>query len=662
MARLASTPWWKDPKKDGPAPHARLIPLVQSMQRTQQGRYDNMRKMQAVYEYGYTAAPGETGETAIEDRRLHQNIAKNAIDTMAAGLCASRITCMVLTEGGTWTQRNRAKMATKAVDGVCDENDVEELTEDIVLDGATAYCGFFKVFHEVIGEGEDRYAELRVERAIPLDVYVDRAEGRHRKPRCMYHRYYVDRHVAMELWGGSDPDLYGAAADRKAAIKKAPGGKSPEAPDAGDEAGGTADMIEVWEAWHLPSGGATFKDGKPTHDGRRCIAIDGCTVLFEPWNRERFPLAVYRPEKARLGFWGLAAMRQAMAAQREHEKVTEKIQRAHKMMGVSAFVVGSGGGAEFDMRQIANGQGMVWHAPVSVDQVKPFTPEPVAVGTVQYRESIAQDLLRFFGMSTFQAQNEVPAGLQNGSGKALQKFVDEGDKRQIIKHRALERAKVDLFDLIIDEARDCIKRGIPVKTRYHDKHGFEPIDWKDIVEVIDDRKGYVVRTFPVGMLAQTPAAKFAQLDVLLERQIITVEQFKRLFGMPDLEAESDVECSDYEIVDKIIDKMVTSGKYLGPPEPFDDKQLILSRGRKILNAYRVADVPDDRLALVRRYLSDTQAAIDKDAAAANQNAAPPPAGAEPMPPPMDPMAGGPAPMDPMGAPPPQLPPGLAPAA
>lgn len=657
MSKLGATPWWKDPKGDGPHPHARLIPLVHSMQRSQSSRYQNMRRMQAVYEYGYTATTEAGGNGPIEDRLLQFNIAKGAIDTMLAGLLASRITCMVLTEGGTWSQRQRAKLATKAVDGVCDDNDVEELTEDVARDAHTSYCGFFKVRSDVHAEDEDgdnddadgpKVAEIRVERAIPDDIYVDEAEGRHRKPRCIYHRYFVDRYVALALWGGTDPDLYGAAGDRKAAIRKAPVGGSGEVPELRPENMASGEMIEVWESWHLPSGPVRFdKNGKATHDGRHCIAVDGATIVFEPWNRERFPFAVYRPEKAHKGFWGLAAMRQAMAAQREHAVLDHKIQQQNKRMGVTAFVAQQD---SMDLREIADGQGMIWVAS-NPEAVKPLVVDAVAQQTYQYRGTIAQDLLRYFGVSQFSAQNEVPAGLSQASGKALQKFADEGDKRQILRHRALERAKVDLFDLIIDEARACIKAGFAVRTRYHDKHGFEPIDWSEIVKVVEDRKAYVVKSFPVGMLAQTPSAKFAQLDVLLERQIITTEQFKRLFGMPDLEAEADVDCADYEMVDRVIDKMVTTGRYMGPLEPWDDPELVLARGRKILQAYRIAEVPDGRLALVRRYLADAEAEKTKRAqqaaaAEAEERAAmQPTAPAEDMGVMPDPMAGAP-PVDP----------------
>jgi len=661
---VVGTPWWDPQAPD--APHRRLIPLVRTLQRQQATRYQNMRKMIAVYEKGYYATLGRAASIEpLDEYKLHFNVAKNAIDTLHAQVCTPTVAPMLLTEGGTFSQRERARKATKAVDGVFSENDFDEVQEDVTLDAQLAYCGFAKVSSEVLEDyarggteretgddeaddderGESYRGVLRIERVPPEDIFVDEAEGRYRAPRCIYHRQLVDRHVLLAQYGEVEEGLYGSAKERRAAIKKVkPGATSPE------EYPEQTDMVEVWEAWHLPSAPVRRgKDGKPKTDGRHSICIENATLFDEPWTRERFPLAVYRPEKARRGFWGLAAMQQAMSGQKEYERVTEKVQRANRLIGGMHFVANRS--AKVNIRDITNGVGKIIEIEGDINNaLKEWTPQAVSPDTYQYRESVASDVLRYLGISAYSAQSSVPAGLQQASGKALEAFEDQENKRLILRHRARERFVIECSELIIEEALSLIDKGVKVISRHRGKKGFEAVDWADIVDVLRDRDAYVVKTFPVSMLMQNPAAKFAQLDALLERGAITVEQFKRLYDLPDIEAETDLDCADYEVIDKNVDWMVTTGNYV-MPQPFDNLDLIKTRVAKAINAYRIAEVPDDRLERLRRYIADAQALQDE--ANAKANAAGPMMGGAPLPGAMatsEPAAMTPAVQAPMGPP------------
>ena len=599
-----SRPWWAPDAADDP--HVRLMPLVAQIERMQSPRRANMRRMISIYENGYYSE-GVDSNTLIEDSELHFNVAKNAIDSMTALVMAPKIAPMLMTEGASWTQRRRAKLATKAVEGVLDENNWDELEEDFVLDAQLAYCGFVKVGSRIDydDETERSTAKITLERVNPLDVYVDEDEGRDRNPPCIYLKRRVDRYQLLDMFGGPSKDLYGAANKRYKAIMDLPAARG-EAGSSHSTA--SQDQVEVWEAWHKPSDGGADDDEKRT-DGRHAICAEAVTLLYEPWARADFPVAAYRPEKARSGFWGLAAMRYALAGQREYSIVTRKLQRAHRKMGGSHWIVGRAG--KIEPREISNDVGTVIETD-DINQVRDFQPTPANPQTYQYREGIADDILKYMGLSQQTAQAEVPAGLANASGKALQSFQDSENKRLVLRHRARERMTVSVTSLILEEARALTKRGISIESKYAAKGGFERIDWAELVDVVNERNALVVKTFPINKLSQDPASKFAQLDVLLSKGAITIEQFKRLFEMPDLEAENDVDCSDYEIVDKCLDRMVTQGVY-SSPEPFDNLSMCLDRGRKYINACRVSEVPEDRMVLLRNWMQDVQALLDRAA-------------------------------------------------
>jgi hypothetical protein len=243
------------------------------------------------------------------------------------------------------------------------------------------------------------------------------------------------------------------------------------------------------------------------------------------------------------------------------------------------------------------------------------------------------------GVSTMATASQLPSGLQQASGKALQVFEDFEDVRLLPYHRERERFKVALSWIIVSTAKRIVDRKGKYKARYRGKQGLEVLDWKD---VLMDRKDFVLKVFPVSQLSKQPAAKFAQLTEMLNAGAITVEQFKRLFELPDLEAENELDSSDTDIIDRNLDVIVTTGRYLSP-EPFDNFNLLIERAGKFYNLCRVQEVPENRLELIRNLIEDAKSLREQAEAAAQAKtaaAAPPPMpGAPPGPPGMAPPEG-----------------------
>ena len=109
---------------------------------------------------------------------------------------------------------------------------------------------------------------------------------------------------------------------------------------------------------------------------------------------------------------------------------------------------------------------------------------------------------------------------------------------------------------------------------------------------------------------------------------VTPEEGRRLLDFPDLEASTNLAVAQLDDIDKTIDNMLEHGKG-SQPEPFQNLQLGLKRmGLAYLRA-RVEGYPEDRLDLLRGWMSNAQALLAKADAA---NAPPPPAGPPGAPP------------------------------
>ncbi len=645
-------------QKAGP----RLVALCREMAREHSQLITNTDKCIAVFQWGGDAKDLEPGEhSPIEENLIAFNAAQNAVETVHSKVIKARIAPMPLTNGGGYLERHRAKQMGKAIEGVLDENDADAIEEDVVMDALVTDHGAGAI--KVI----ERDCDIGIQHLPVEDVWFDEAETRHRTPRCCYHvpREGMDKFVAIEEYANPKhdglPGWVGTAEQRRQAILRA--SQKVEAWRARKTSTSATYRVDIFEAWHMPSGeveeydeeyddeetGERKKRKAYRHDGRHVVSVDGedGTLIDEPWDGKRFPILLYVPRRRRRHVWGLSLMRDYIAPQREYEKLTKKIQHQHQKMGMSGWLAGKD--ADINVRELTAGTFSAGFLVEYSSQVppQPIVVEPVAQGTYAYADSIPRNMLERKGISTLAAASQLPAGLQQASGKALQVFEDFEDVRLLPYHRERERFKVALSWLIVDAAERIVARKGSYKARYRGKHGIEEVDWKD---VLMDRESFVLKVFPVSQLSKQPAAKFAQLTEMLNAGAITVEQFKRLYELPDLEAENELDSSDTDIIDRNMDIMVTTGRYMSP-EPFDNFDLIIQRAGKFYNLCRQQEVPEARLKLLRNYIEDTKSLkeqIAAEQAAKAAAAAPPPMPGPPgMAPPDGPLPG----MPPPGPPP-----------
>jgi hypothetical protein len=650
-------------EKAGP----RLVSLCRLIANEQSVLRSNSEKCMAVFQWGGDAIGALPGEHfPIEDNLITFNAAKNCIETVHAKICKSRIAPMPLTEGGGYLERQRAKEMGQALEGVITDNDGDQLEDEMILDALTTDhgAGAMKVV--------ECYDTIKLQHIPIEDVWYDEAEVRQRQPRSMYHVPLDgwDKYVAIETFAADDddhPGLVGTAEERRKAIIAA--ASRPESWRARKRTN-ASERVDIYEAWHLPSGDVheveeeyeetdeetgEMRTGKRMvckHDGRHTVAVDGPngTLIDEPWDGEGgFPIVTYTPRKRRRHVLGMSLMRDLIAPQREYEKLTKKIQNQHQKMGISGFCVRRGD--ELDTRELETGTfagGVI--VETNEQPPVPLVTEPVAAGTYAYADSIPRNMLERNGISTMSASSQVPAGLSQASGKALQVFDDAEDVRLLAYHRERAVFKIKLSWCIAATARRIVERVGSYKVPYESKKGIVSVDWKN---ALLDKGKFKIRVFPVSELSKNPAAKFAQLDQLMDRGAITIDQFKRLFDLPDLEAENETDLADQDIIDRTLDIMVTRGRYMSP-EPFDNLDLIIQRAGKFYNLCRQQEVPPARLQLVRDYIVDAKGLKEQAEEAAAAKAAampmgappmgPPPDGGMPMPPPMAPDAPMPMPM------------------
>ena len=554
----------------------------------------------------------------VWDERVSFNVAANAIDTMQAKLARQMPLPSSLTVGGDFLQRYRAQRLDRFLSGAFYAAGYAKIYPQLLLDVLVFGTACVKVY---IADGS-----VVIERLPIFDLLVSEPEARYGTPRCLYHRCYMDRSVVLETFGGDDDEsLYGSADDRRKAIFSAP---KPADDDASYmNSSRYSDQILVYEATHLAS-------GPKATDGLRVIALSTGTLSAVQWKRTgNFGTAFLRMNTPLAGFYGKSMALDLGAPQDEYDKLSAKIQVAHDLMGGSHIMVQAG---TLGKTKIDNDVGTI----IEYNGQKPdvFNPQPVHPDTYAYKDMIAQNMLRYQGISELAAQSVLPAGLRQASGRALNVYDDMEDARFRVAHEAVRQFHVDIGWLIVDACEEASEAGEQVEILAPGQGALERINWSDVQM---DRREYTLRCEPISSLSQSKAAKFQEVMELVDRKIfMDRREVAHLLDLGDIIATRDIETSDIDIVDKTCALILR-----GEPYPDPDKRLLLDvaydRARRHYNKARVDGVPEERVAELNEYLNKIEALIAQMQAeqvdaqaqqmAQQQQAAAPPPGAAPQP-------------------------------
>lgn len=609
------TCWW-DPKRRSGEPHRIMIPSWRSELSDQAALYDNIRQYISCYDYGSLYLNrADSGRVDFVNRDiLSHNQSKIVIDTIIADLFSAEIIPMALTKAGSVSDMIKAREFTRAMEGLFDEIDYERLEADVGRN--FEICGLGGLyFYEDSGK-------LAVDSIRPQDLLYPLAECRYGKPQTLYYRYYVNRYRLAAIYGVNNKDFYGRASERKEKILECPKATSEYEDIVGP------DTLEVVIGWHLPS--VEPKEDEDECDGRVTVCIETCTLEDKEFRSPRFPIAIYNPIPAKRNpSWGIPSMQLILPSQVMLDQLKWCEQRAFEQVGMSAIIVDKESDISID--QIGNGFGYVIKKSLP-GNVQVFSPQPINPSFFSFEDKIRQDMFAAGGTSEFTSQGSLPPGLSDPSGKALMLFEDVINRRNSRKHRAREQLMKESVIRAVDVIRDIVASHPDYEvSNCRSKAGFKTMKWKEVLLPEDSCKWIV---FPVSGLSQLPSAKFAELLNLLSAGAIDLMQFRKLYGLPDLENDLDADSASLEVIDVTIDKILIEKKYI-PPQNFDDLKLVVRRATDKYNLYRSRDVPEANLNYLRQYIEEAQELIKQDMERAQAEAAPPPGmGIDPaMPPP-----------------------------
>lgn len=509
-------------------------------------------------DYNQTAAYGNS--SAIGNK-LSLNVVASCIDTLGAKICKNKPRPMFVTSGASWPMQQKAKQLNQFGNALFHETKIHEVGTQVAFDSYIFGTGAMHAYLDDSGK-------LCFERAFIEDIFVDDADGIYGNPRQLLRRKVVARAQLLHMFPDKQDEVLSAVLTEE-----------------NRPLYGSADVVEVWEGWHLPT-------SKKAKDGKHIIAVSSGLLLQEAWKIDCFPFIFKRYRKRVLGFWGQGVAEILtgiqVALNRTFRSIDEQIRRKGK--GRIFYPINSVDPALLDNSIQA-------HIPYK-GGVPPTQDNSAAVSQdeLAHREALYRLAYQEVGISELSAAAKKPSGLD--AAVALREFNDIETERFILEGKSYEQMYMDAMELGLELIRASGGKGY--KVRLPNKRYLVEIDWKDIDL---ERDQYVLQMFPVSSLPSTPAARLQKVEELRAGGYIDMPTAKRLLDFPDIDAEMNLANSAADDVDACISMILDNATPEMPEiEVYQSLDLIIERATTSYLFAKHHDCDEPRLDMLRQYI------------------------------------------------------------
>lgn len=535
-------PWYEYPYEQQGAEIRRLI---EAYKITQAGRRAGYIRCLEAYEgrymggyspHAYLATDGIAGYT-----RERLRLIRSSVQTAQANIYApQKPKPQFLTNGATWAVRRRAAMLDRICEGILNQPQGRWLNVwSMMIDAGTetALQGVAPIY--VYADKERRC--IQHELWPHVDLFVDPAQGRN--PRDLFGRRPIGVHQAIGVF-----NLKGAAADQ---VAKAPAYEWYGAPKGDRRA---SKVVELQYGWHLPEG--------PDQPGTWVLGAGGVTLDGGEWTAPKFPFVFFMWEPHRDGFWASGIGDEGGQMSTECDDLDLRLHMRE--------IIASGTKIFFEKGSVKPDDLMVNDAVVGVpyEQGRPPPTQmqmaafsPMELDYLKSKVGMFWDAI---GISQVSAAARREQGVS--SGVAMRTLNDTKAGRQLVKAQRYEQCFPELAHQYIWRLRELAEEDKGFVVRWPGKNVLREYVYSD-ADVEDD--SFSVTVAPASNLPQDPAGRQEMVQDLYRGGLISQETAKQLMGWPDLDAELEVENSETEYIDLLIEKFLNADEKTWSMEDYE---------------------------------------------------------------------------------------------
>lgn len=525
--------------------------------------------------------------------RSRLNIVQDVCDTAINHLISNRPKPLPLPiMGSNASIRRKARLLDRFLQGQFRVSRVRPKMVQLLADAVIVGDGLLKV-------GEDG-RQINVDRAFAGDLSVPALEARGGEPMTLYQTHFVDREVLKQLYA-RDED---GKPIRK--IERLIDGLGKES---GDDSwasyeGQLADCVKVVEGWHLPHAPASDEEEALELGGMHLVAVENGELRVRGWKHDYFPFVRLGYTRHYFGYWHSSMVDVVEGQQVEINRLVAKEAMGNDISGHAVVWVPRGFEDKFNWKKMSN-------RPLTAVPFQGDRPQIEMIEAVSPRVTEAIERYKFEARETSGVLqlggDEIPPGLE--TGEAVKNFARLGAKRFRRFSEAFQDAYISLSEQMIDRARDLYdQNGEFAVPAARDKHSLARVPWKDIDMDADQ---YVLTVYPTSSLPDDPAGRIQAVETLTRIGAIPANLASALLDFPDLDGMLFAkDRAAFEHASRHIEIMLDEGRRMHPV-PYGDLELSMQLTAAHLLIAEVNEVPEDRLKLLRDYLSGIKVLLDK---------------------------------------------------
>lgn len=549
---------------------------------------------------GNSSSSGYIGSSL---RRPIFNVVQSCVDSITAKIAKDQPKITVVTNGASdFMKRKKAEKLTKFINALMKHAGVYENSEEVFRSAGILGNSYLKFYRE---DGQ-----IKSEFVSSHEIVVDYADGMMKSnPRSMHQIKIVPRDSLIIAYR-DEPEkcqkIMSAASGLHGQILSS----------------STVDMVEVIESWHLPT-------NKKSKDGVHSIIIENCTLFYEEYEKDYYPINVWRWMPNTLSYFGRSICEELADKQMEITKLMMQISQSIELCAIPIIMVPNE--AKVARDHLASNY-IARIIKYNGGQQPTFvTPTAQNPEVYNYLNSMIGWCYQQIGLSETSAAGQKPADVE--SAVAMREVADLESGRYSTVSLRWENLFKEHFKVVLDLCREEAKENPEFMIKYTENKTAYEIKFLDVD--LDDKDCVIYSAFPTNQLPGTPAGRMDSVMQYMQNGLIGKERSMELLNLdPDLESEVDMQTAPLQIIEKWLSQMAEDGIY-HHPEPLNNFQLAYTTAKNFYNMLLVQECKEENLQLIRNFIAECEDLISK-----SMPPPPPPPQAPPMP----------------GAPPQQMPP------
>ena len=585
--------------------------LWSASERRRAGNLHCARLYGDIQSLGMDAWGGASYSAMFDGPVVSHNVVASIVDTWTSLSCLVPIRPTFLTKGGDWQARRKARGFQKLVDAGFYISGFRQLEMLLLRDAGIFGTYRAKWWAERNAKGK---WQPRVRRCMPGTVMTDETDSTDGRPTFTVERMVIDRGRLAAMF----PKHAKAIKELKnTAYEREYGGSLAQEV--------VADMVEVWEGWHLRS-------GPDATDGCHAIAAGDLDLTDYDlddgdWPDPFFPFTVFHYSEPQVGVHGTGIAASLTGRQREINQLMMNIQESQATMAIPRLALPNGS------------QILTSDMDDSIASIVPTSGEaPIPLIWPAYSQDVYAHLhwlieqaYALEGYSVQDATGAKAPGLN--SGAAQRAYADIVSKRHAERMKRREDANRNAATQIIALFRRCAAADPDFRLTFAGKYELDDIKWADVD--LDD-EAYEVKCYSASALPLEPAARIQELREMVADEWISKSEAKEQANIPDIDEMLALNNSPYHNILEKLERMLDSEEY-SAPDGIIDLNLALQLGGKFYLMVENQGAPESGLRLIRQFLADVDAKLNANPqmglapGGGNPAAMPGPAGAPPMP-------------------------------